>query len=192
MVGTIWLTRGLHEDGLADFCDGFGGSTERTRTFEIMRDSNVGVYAVLGLVSVLSLKYSSLIELMSSQGLNDSLWVIFLIFTSAHALSRLAAVSMMMTADYVSDMGPTRAGIMSHRMSKLDVVVAAMGGVLPLVFLALVLGSEVLVVVAIVAILRIVLARQIIRRLGGYTGDCMGAIQQITEVSFYLGLLVML
>ena len=73
-----------------------------------------------------------------------------------------------------------------------DVVIAAMGGLLPLVFLALVLGSEVLVVVAIVAILRIVLARQIIGRLGGYTGDCMGAIQQITEVSFYLGLLVML
>ena len=146
----------------------------------------------MGLVSVLSLKYSSLIELMSSQDLNHSLWVIFLIFTSAHALSRLAAVSMMMTADYVSDMGTTRAGIMSHRMSKLDVVVAAMGGLLPLVFLALVLGSEVLVVVAFVGILRIVLARQIIGRLGGYTGDCMGAIQQITEVSFYLGLLVML
>ena len=192
MIGTIWLTRGLHEDGLADFCDGFGGSLERNRTFEIMRDSNVGVYAVLGLVSVLSVKFSSLIELVSAQAFTHSLWAIYLVFTSAHALSRLAAVSMMMTADYVSDVGTTKAGSMSHRMSKGDIVVAVIGGLLPLVFLAVVLGSGVLVAVAMVAVVRIVLARQILDRLGGYTGDCMGAIQQMTEISFYLGLLVML
>ena len=50
-IGTrLWLTGALHEDGLADFCDGFGGGTTRERTLAIMKDSHIGTYGVLGLV----------------------------------------------------------------------------------------------------------------------------------------------
>ena len=189
VISSILLTRGLHEDGWADFCDGFGGGWDREATLRIMRDPNCGVFALLGLTVVVLTKLLSVFEIAQHGGGH---WLIITTFISAHAISRLAAVSMMRDYDYAGDATTTRAGHMSARMRGGDFIVALVTGLAPLVGLAFVAGSEVLALIFLVWAVRWVLARQIITRLGGYTGDCMGAIQQISEVVFYLGLLALL
>ena len=65
LAASILITGGLHEDGWMDFCDGFGGGTDREQTLRIMRDSQVGAFAVMGAIVVLSLKITILSQLVS-------------------------------------------------------------------------------------------------------------------------------
>ncbi len=192
MIAGVWLTRGMHEDGWSDFCDGFGGGWDREQTLEIMRDPRAGVFGVTGLALVLLLKYSILVALTTAVLISQGTWVLVLLLVAIHALSRFAAVSFMRTHDYASSDKPTRARAMTSRFSGAELAVAAAGGLLPLAVLAVVTTPAVLAVIAMVYLCREVMGRMIVRRLGGYTGDCLGAVQQITEVVSCLALYVAL
>lgn len=177
MVSGVLLTGGFHEDGLADACDGLGGGWDKAQILAIMKDSRIGSYGVLGLVLALALKFAALTAVPSARFL--------IIAVAAHAFSRFMAVSVMATQRYVRDDDSVRAKPVAQRISSAGLACAALFALAPLAWL----GSAGLAGAAGALALRLAAAQYLYRRIGGYTGDCLGAIQQITEIGFYLALL---
>jgi len=177
IISGILLTGGFHEDGLADACDGFGGGWDRPQVLAIMKDSRIGSYGVLGLVLALALKFAALAAVPSIQFL--------VIAVAAHSFSRFMAVSVMATQRYVRDDDSARAKPIAQSISSAGLVCAALFAFAPLAWL----GSAGLAGATGALALRLAAAQYIYRRIGGYTGDCLGAIQQVTEIGFYLALL---
>ncbi len=180
VIAGVLLTGALHEDGFADVCDGFGGGMTRERVLDIMRDSRIGVYGALGIVFLLALKLSCLAALPAL--------AVASALMAAHPLSRALAATLMWRLDYVRREG--KAAPIARRMSPGELLFAALCGLLPLAALvcakllpwqAVVAGS------ALALIFTLYLARLFVRRIGGYTGDCLGAVQQLSEAGFYLG-----
>ena len=176
MAATIHVTGAFHEDGWADMVDGFGGGWTRERTLEIMKDSRIGSYGAIALVLLLLAKFMALVEL-------DMLLVAPALI-AGHAFSRLCATSVMHFLDYARDEG--KAKPLATRISVGELAVAAVFGLLALLMLP---PLSVIVGVLLATAATAFLARKFRRRLGGYTGDCLGATQQLSEVAFYCGLL---
>jgi adenosylcobinamide-GDP ribazoletransferase len=176
MAATILVTGAFHEDGWADMVDGFGGGWTRERTLEIMKDSRIGSYGAIALVLLLLAKFMALVEL-------DMLLVAPALI-AGHALSRLCATSVMHFLDYARDEG--KAKPLATRISLGELAVAGFFGLIALVLLP---PLSVITGVLLAAAATAWLTRKFHRRLGGYTGDCLGATQQLAEVAFYLGLL---
>ncbi|MEM9058022.1 MAG: adenosylcobinamide-GDP ribazoletransferase [Pseudomonadota bacterium] len=176
----LLLTGAFHEDGLADTFDGLGAS-ERARALEVMRDSRIGTFGALALGIVLATKVAALL------GLPPTHAVAALIV--AHGVSRLSAVLVIATSRYVRDDGtgkPTADGIGVGGLA-----IAIVTGGLLLAGLALQLGAAAAFYAAGGALAGHVAMRALFeRRLGGYTGDTLGAVQQFTELGVYLGLLL--
>lgn len=179
VVLTIWMTGAFHEDGFADCCDGFGGGWERDQILTIMKDSCLGTYGVVGLVSVLAIKVYGLSLLLTEQ-----LWLALLV---GHCWSRLVAISYLLDLDYVQDIDKSKVKPMTTKLS-LSSLVFAIACSLPLVLLMPI--KTVLLIVVVLLVFRWVFARYLKRRLGGYTGDCLGMAQQFSELLIYLCLLV--
>ena len=189
MAATIYLTGAFHEDGLADSVDGLGGGWDSERILTIMQDSRLGTYGAVALFLMLFAKFQVLNAL--------PIQFVAYVLIAAHALSRLCAVYVMATLNYVRASG--KAKPLATKVSAKDLVVATLFGLSPL---ALLFWYFSLFAVDTHNLLKLVLAclvplclvwfwwRNKIRRwLGGYTGDCLGAMQQMTELAFYLGIL---
>lgn len=181
-IAAIALTGALHEDGLADAADGFGGRMTPERTLEIMSDSRIGTFGVLAIGLVLALKCVVLSHLPHGVVIGGLL--------IAHPLSRLAATMLIWRLHYVKPQG--KAKPMVRQMSSRDVAIAATP--VGLVMLAAGIATGVTWVGMTVSILAVAgvtawAGRLFVRRLGGYTGDCLGAAQQLTEAACYLSLL---
>jgi adenosylcobinamide-GDP ribazoletransferase len=184
-AASIYLTGAFHEDGFADTCDGLGGGMTRERVLEIMKDSRVGAYGAIGIVCMLGAKLTALAMLPPRLAVA----ALFL----AHPLSRLAAASLIWRLDYVR--GEGKAKPLAQQMTTTEFAIAAVTALLP----ALVLLSTgwiapgILLVSLLAALLAAVwLGRKLQLRLGGYTGDCLGAVQQLAEVLIYIGALATL
>ena len=175
MSSTIILTGAFHEDGLADSIDGLGGGWSREQVLTIMVDSRIGSYGAIGLVMVLLTKYQVLSYQLAA--------LIPVTLVAGHALSRLCAVLVMATQNYVKVAGKSKS--LDSRISITELMIATFFGLLPIAFLEL----RFLVALVPVAIIWIWSSAKIKARIGGYTGDCLGAMQQITEIAFYVGLL---
>ena len=176
MAATLYITGAFHEDGWSDTIDGLGGGWEKERVLAIMKDSRIGSYGVAALIIMLLAKFCALIELKPS--------LIPLAMIAGHALSRLCATAVMTSLDYVRDEG--KAKPMSARIGRASLVFAGLTALLPLVFLP---PAPVAIGVVFAALATLWLACLFKRRIGGYTGDCLGAVQQLSEVAFYCGLL---
>lgn len=175
----IYATGAFHEDGFADMCDGFGGGMTPERVLEIMKDSRIGAYGAIGIICMLSLKLVTL-AMLPTQAAIGALLI-------AHPLSRLMATSLIWRLDYARAEG--KAKPLAQKMSGTEFLIAALTAALPAVAVitlrwlpATVLAAGVIAA----AIATFWLARKFVRRIGGYTGDCLGAVQQVTEVMFYL------
>lgn len=173
----VYLTGALHEDGWCDMIDGFGGGHSRERVLEIMRDSSLGSYGALALIVLLLGRFFALLEIDAR--------LIGLALLAGHAVSRWCSTVVLATLDYVRPAG--KASAFDRRLTRGELALAGLPALLPclwlpplpaLVGLTLALGAT------------LWLARLFQRRLGGYTGDCLGATQQVAELAFYLGLLV--
>jgi len=176
MAATLYITGVFHEDGWSDTIDGFGGGWEKERVLAIMKDSRIGSYGAAALIIMLLAKFCALIELKPS--------LIPAAMIAGHALSRLCATAVMTSLDYVRDEG--KAKPMSAKISRSSLAFAVSTAVLPLLFLP---PSRVLLGLVLAGLATLWLARLFTRRIGGYTGDCLGAVQQFSEVAFYCGLL---
>lgn len=188
MAATICLTGAFHEDGLADSADGLGGGMDRARKLEIMQDSRLGSYGAIALVGILLFKFQALLTLTPG--------ILPFAMIAAHALSRLAAVYIMVTASYVRFAG--KAKPMATTLSRHDIVYASVFGLLCWLGFSLMLGLNhsamsagrfLLLTGVPVIVVWVWWRRLILRQLQGYTGDTLGAAQQLTELAFYLGLL---
>jgi adenosylcobinamide-GDP ribazoletransferase len=175
----IYATGAFHEDGFADMCDGFGGGMTPERVLEIMKDSRIGAYGAIGTICMLALKLTTLAMLPSLAAIGALL--------VAHPLSRLMATSLIWRLDYARAEG--KAKPLAQKMSSAEFLIAALTAALPAVAVFALNWLSVTALAAGVvaaAIATLWLARKFVRRIGGYTGDCLGAVQQVTEVMFYL------
>jgi len=177
LATTVWLTGAFHEDGFADTCDGLGGAVDRERALAIMKDSRIGSYAAVGLVLLLALKASALAALPVAWGVGALLF--------AHTASRTAAVALIRFLPYAGDVAQAKAKPLAQRIAASGLIVAcgwsvAAGTALMLcsegVWTAAVAASA-----AVAALVALGCERWFRRRLGGFTGDTLGATQQIGE-----------
>jgi len=176
MVATILATGAFHEDGFADSCDGLGGGWKSDQVLHIMKDSRVGTYAVVGLLSLLGIKFLALLELASA-----SITVLVFCYITAHAFSRLCSSFVIDTYEYVQDHGSSQ-----------DKHATLIIGAMPILILAFVAFVPTVIAILVSTIVASIFANYSERRIGGYTGDILGAIQQLSEVSFYLAFLAVL
>ena len=178
----IYATGAFHEDGFADMCDGFGGGMSASRVLEIMKDSRIGAYGAIGIVCMLALKCTTLAYLPPLAAVGALL--------VAHPLSRLLACALIWRMDYARAEG--KAKPLAQTMRSGEFAIAALTAMLAVgaVIASGMLGAPAIGAGALAALVATLwLARLFARRIGGYTGDCLGAVQQVSEVMIYLGVL---
>jgi adenosylcobinamide-GDP ribazoletransferase len=178
----IYTTGAFHEDGFADMCDGLGGGMTRERVLEIMKDSRIGAYGAIGIICMLATKCTALAMLPPA----TAIAALFL----AHPLSRLAATALIWRMEYARDEGKSKP--LAQKMDHAEFALAALTAALAAA--VLIAGGWLrweALTAAVIATggATIWLARKFQRRIGGYTGDCLGAVQQVTEVAIYLCIL---
>ncbi len=184
-AATIYATGAFHEDGFADTCDGLGGGMTRERVLEIMKDSRVGAYGAIGVVCMLGVKCTALAMLPPASAIGALLL--------AHPLSRLAATSLIWRMEYARAEG--KAKPLAERMTTAEFCIASATVAIAAVLL---LASGTLELHSLLAALAVAgagtlwLARKFARRIGGYTGDCLGAVQQLAEAAIYIAVLATL
>lgn len=182
MAATIRLTGAFHEDGWADTCDGLGGGWDKAQVLSIMKDSRIGSYGTVGVVLMLLAKAAALVELAAHSHAAAALALL-----AAHPLSRLASTSLIHWLPYVREDESSKSKPLARALRPSELLTAAACGLAPLVLLAPLQAAAAL---AAVAALTLWAARVFLRRLGGYTGDLLGAAQQGSELACYLGILL--
>jgi len=189
MASTIYLTGAFHEDGLADSADGFGGGWQREQILTIMQDSRLGTYGAVALFFMLFAKFQTINLLHAT--------FIPLLLITGHALSRLSAVWVMATASYVKSTG--KAKPLATQIGVGHLLLANVFGLLPFFVIVGLLAQShhaplVIIKFAFMTLLPVFAGwfwwrAKLLKNIGGYTGDGLGATQQITELAFYMGAL---
>jgi adenosylcobinamide-GDP ribazoletransferase len=169
VAATLAATGCLHEDGLADTADGFGGAT-RERKLEIMRDSRIGTFGLCALAISLLIRTSALASLAEPALVAAAL-------IAAHAAARATMPLMMFFVP------PARRDGLSFEAGQPSSERVAAAAILALLFLAGSLGLRRAIEAAIVLAIVIALtARLMLRQIGGQTGDVVGALEQLSEI----------
>ena len=188
LASSVWMTGAFHEDGFADMCDGFGGGWTKEQILKIMKDSRVGTYAVVGLIILLLTKLQLITNLIQFK--LDYL-TIFLTCLSGHSLSRWAAATVIFTSEYVREDAHSKAKPVAKSFTWSNVILSTIFGLIPLASLILLTQQWFMMLVVVAAYLvKVYLNSLFKKKLGGYTGDCLGATQQLTEVAIYLAILM--
>jgi adenosylcobinamide-GDP ribazoletransferase len=195
MITGLLLTGAFHEDGFADVCDGFGGGWTKEKILLIMKDSRIGAFGAIGLVMLFASKFLLLKEIpafaaepgQSSHLIFYNYRYFILALISAHSVSRLMAVLVMQAGAYAGDANQSKSLPMTQRrLSVAGLIVAILFALAPF---ALLPWRYVLIVLPALYV-TYELYRYFNRWIGGYTGDCLGAIQQVTEIVLYLGFVI--
>ncbi len=190
MAASVWLTGGFHEDGWADTCDGLGGTVSRERALLIMKDSRIGSYGALGLILLLGLKAACLVALA-----DDGAATAILALLWAHCASRAAPVWLLHSMGYAGDAEHAKAKPLATQASWGTVVVALAWVGTASIGIACITPKLVptLCAASVVALGSTFWVQGWLeKRLGGYTGDNLGACQQLVELSALLVFLALL
>ena len=179
IVTRLLVTGALHEDGLADFFDGFGGGTTRERTLTIMKDSHIGTYGVIGLIVYFLL----MLELR-----HLPIPVLCTLVVCGDCWGKLCASQLINFLPYARKEEDSKAKVIYNRMSGKELFFCIAGGVLPLLLLPSYLWVALIAPCLVLAFL----IRMMKRRLQGYTGDCCGATFLMCEMAFYLSALILM
>lgn len=171
----VLVTGALHEDGLADTSDGFLGSFDREKCLLIMKDPQIGTYGALSLIFIVATKYLTLVELVSSDRLS--------VIVFAHALSRMGILLVMFRMPYARTKSTSKIGQNIRAIGKLDILVSFVPTILFLAFC----GNVSYILLCIVQMIFLLIWRSLIRwKIQAYTGDTLGAYQQLSEVLSYV------
>jgi adenosylcobinamide-GDP ribazoletransferase len=173
LVYASFITNAFHEDGLADAVDGFGGGWTRERVLEIMRDSRVGTFGALALVILVLAKYNFLSVLEPS-----AVWRWLIV---AHTAARWTTLPLCLWLPYARAEGQGK--LVARRVGYGGVAVATLTFLAALTVLHL---RAAVISFAVAGAVVIASGWYYRRRLGGITGDCLGATNQVTEVVLYL------
>ncbi len=186
LAASLLVTGAFHEDGFADSCDGFGGGTTAARVLEIMKDSRLGAYGAIGIVIMLGLKWSTLVALPAPD--------FPLTVVSAHMVSRWCAAGLMWRLPYVRFEGDAKSRLFAGGQSAAAWLSSGAIGAAAIACLTMLprfsAGISVMQALSAAALVAAVTAAAAAvycrRRIGGYTGDCLGAVQQLSELGFLL------
>jgi adenosylcobinamide-GDP ribazoletransferase len=182
-VATVLLTGGFHEDGLADVADGLGGSASRERALDIMKDSRIGAYGAMALVLALLAKAALLALLAASSGL-----ALLAALLGGHVWSRFCPLLLVRLLPHVGDAASSKSKPLADQISLPALGVAFAWCFMPLALVEYAQGASFLIASMLASGLALLwMLRLFTRRLQGFTGDCLGATQQVCEIAFYLG-----
>jgi adenosylcobinamide-GDP ribazoletransferase len=189
MSASLLLTGAFHEDGFADVCDGFGGGKTRDAVLSIMKDSRVGAYGAIGIAMMLGLKWSILVSHPQA--------TLPAVVIGAHMVSRWWATGLIWRLRYVRTGADGKSSALAGNLSGADWLLSGALGALALLPACLLVdpAAEPRLALALLAALAFsagstLLAGAYFRiRIGGYTGDCLGATQQLAELTFLLAAL---
>ena len=179
LISRVLLTGALHEDGFADFCDGFGGGSTRERTLEIMKDSHIGTYGVLGLVLYFLLLWNVLTCLVPISPCSAMLFLV------ADPVCKMISSFIIYFLPYARKESEAKIQTVYSRSSIMEIIASVLLGALPM---ALFYDNAFWPSLAASAIAALCLFAYMRHRIQGYTGDCCGATFIITETIFYLTL----
>jgi len=199
LVAAVWgtafgvlLTGAFHEDGLADVADGLGGSQDRDRALSIMKDSRVGAFGAIAVLLVLLAKVS----LLALLGSVSSVVVCSALFL-AHVVSRTWPLLLIRLMPHVGDLGDgagSKSKPLADQISGASLLTAFLWCLMALALVVYAQSAPVALLQALATALAasgiafFAMWRWFWRRLQGFTGDCLGATQQVCELAFYLGL----
>lgn len=190
LIIRVMITGALHEDGFADFCDGFGGGHGRIHILEIMKDSHIGTYGVLGLILYYFLQVNVLSSLVIS--LNNPLDIAAL-FVIGDTFCKWVSSTIIYFLPYARKEEEAKNRLIYQQVPMIEKILSLSIGILPMcIFLPFTAGLTLMPVIAAatMAILTAVfLFHFMYKNILGYTGDCCGATFIITECVFYLILL---
>ena len=179
-AASLLATGALHEDGFADACDGLGGGATRERALEIMRDSRLGAYGAAGLGLMLAAKVLALAAAPPE--------VIPWLLIAAHAASRSSSVLALATSAYARDSGIAEPIADAVEPGSLAFALAT-GAAAVCILFTVAAPAAVLAGFAGLTAGHLAMRNVYERKLGGYTGDCLGAVQQTSELGLYLGII---
>lgn len=183
MIVSVLLTGAFHEDGFADVCDSFGGGYGKEKILTIMKDSRIGAYGMIGMSLLILLKFTSLKALAEI----DLQMILFSII-AAHTVSRFFSGLMIYSHAYVADIDVSKSKPMA---SKSLPIINSVWGIVFCCIPFLLFNYWIYALVIPFAYLgKIYLGWYFNKHIGGYTGDCLGTVQQVTEVLFYIGILL--
>lgn len=169
LIASIVITGGIHLDGFADTCDGFYGSRSKEKILEIMRDSHIGVMGVVGIVSLLLLKFSLLVNLPQN--------ILCKSLIMMATFSRWSQGLVCSTSGYARQEGKAKFFI-EH--AERNAVIA--GGLFTLALFLLMAKLKGLVIFILAFLSALLFTQYVKRKIGGMTGDTIGATSEIAEV----------
>lgn len=179
LLSRLLLTGALHEDGLADFFDGFGGGTNKKRILEIMKDSHIGTYGVLALVIYFLLSF----QVLQSFPLK----MLYILLFVADTFSKFLVANITLFLPYARTQATSKSGVVYQKMKWQLFLVSLPFGVLPLLFLP---SWEYLLALLFPIFLFLGLINLLKSKIQGYTGDTCGALFLLCELSAWLGFLI--
>ncbi len=190
LAASLLVTGAFHEDGFADACDGLGGGTTTDRVLSIMKDSRIGAYGAIGIVIMLGLKWTTLAALPPA--------VFPLCVIGAHMMSRWCAIGLIWRLPYLRGGEDAKSKPFAAHLSGGEWLLSGVIGLIGLAPIALECAQRsggidarfpaaAAAAVAAAAVTALIATAYLRRRIGGYTGDCLGAVQQLAELAFLLG-----
>ncbi len=187
LIASVLITGAFHEDGWADVCDAFGGGWSKTQILTIMKDSRLGTYGVVGLFLILTLKLTLLLEMCALLPLPS----LSMAYLAAHSLSRAGAVCIIYTTDYAREDADSKSKPVAKKLSISEFGLTLCFGLLPfLVFCWLQGQFSYLLTFLILAFFLFRARLYFLKWIEGYTGDCLGATQQLGEIIIYLSVVL--
>jgi len=188
LIAGVLVTGAFHEDGFADVCDGFGGGWTKEKILTIMKDSRVGVYGATGLVLLFSLKGGLLFDAYHQL---EPIKIIGLTVL-AHTISRFIASTFLITHQYARSGDDSKARDATSENQTNNIVIGGVLALMPILLYGVYFSSWMFLLLIIPCYLtKIVLGNYFKKWIGGYTGDCLGATQQVVEIVFYVSWIVL-
>lgn len=182
IISRVVLTGALHEDGLADFLDGFGGGSTREKTLAIMKDSHAGTYAILGLVLYFLLMHQTLSQF------DPTLMIAFLLITDPFC--KMLSSFITLRLPYARTLDTSKIKTIYAQATHREIVTSLSLGLLPFFCIGIYLPNYYYLLAIITPIaLFFLLTQWMQHKIQGYTGDCAGALFLLLELSMLLTLL---
>ncbi len=174
----LLITGALHEDGLADFLDGFGGGGDRERILAIMKDSHIGTYGVLGLIIYMLLLGTALYSMPVT--------VAALTILAADPFSKMVTSQLVNMLPYARREEEAKNKTIYRKPTMAAGLSLMVQGLLPMALMIWLTGTSWYTVIFIPALVMYFLYLLILRKINGYTGDCCGAVCLLVELAVYL------
>ncbi len=178
LLSRLLITGALHEDGLADVCDGFGGGTDRDSILRIMKDSHIGTYGVLGLIFY----YLILIMVIMDLPARD----IPLFFLGADAFSKCVCSHILYFLPYARKETEAKNQTIYDRLTPNEELISLLSGFVALMIIPGIFKLAIFMPLAMFTFLMLFFKK----RIQGYTGDCCGASFLLCELSMMVGFLI--